>query len=35
VKQAYVLGVNVCLTTSEDEARVRVECECLSDNERR
>jgi hypothetical protein len=33
MKQGYVLGVNICLTTSEDEGRIGVECECLSNNE--
>jgi hypothetical protein len=30
VEQAYVLEVYVCLTTSEGEAKIRVESECLS-----
>jgi hypothetical protein len=30
MKHGYVLGVNVCLTTIEDKASVRVESECLS-----
>jgi hypothetical protein len=33
MKQGYVLGVNICLTTSEDEARISVESECLPNNE--
>jgi hypothetical protein len=30
MKQGYVLRVNFCLATSEDEASVRVESDCLS-----
>jgi hypothetical protein len=33
VKQGYVLSVNVCLIANGGEARLCVECECLSHNE--
>jgi hypothetical protein len=33
VKQVYVLRVNFFLTTSEAEARIRVECEYLTTTE--
>jgi hypothetical protein len=33
MEQAYVLGVNVCLTSSEVGADLRVGIECLYHNE--